>query len=83
MHVPYPVDVEEQMKTLYESLNEKDRRRYAAIEAKKLGYGGQTYIVRLFGCDYKTLRRGLQELQEPPDLPPGRIRQKGGTQMLS
>ncbi len=84
MHVePYPVDVEEQMKTLFESLNEKDRRRYAAIEAKKLGYGGQTYIVQLFGCDYKTLRRGLQELQEPPELPPGRIRQKGGTQMLS
>ena len=84
MHVePYPVDVEEQMKTLYESLNENDRRRYAAIEAKKLGYGGQTYIVHLFGCDYKTLRRGLQELQEPPELPPGRIRQKGGTQMLS
>jgi hypothetical protein len=80
---PYPADVEEQMKTLYASLNEKDRRRYAAIEAKKLGYGGQTYIVGLFGCDYKTLRRGLEELQDPPDLPPGRIRQKGGTQVLS
>ena len=80
---PYPADIEEQMKTLYESLNEKDRRRYAAIEAKKLGYGGQTYIALLFGCDYKTLRRGLEELQDPPELPPGRIRQKGGPQVLS
>lgn len=79
----YSPEVEQRMKTLYESLNEKDRRRYAAVEADKLGYGGQTYIVRLLGCDYKTLRRGLEELDHPPDLPPGRIRKKGGTQVLS
>ena len=79
----YSVEVEQRMKTLYESLNEKDRRQYAAIEANKLGFGGQSYIVRLLGCDYKTLRRGLAELDNPPDLPPGRIRKKGGTQVLS
>lgn len=79
----YPREVEARMKTLYESLSEKDRRRYAAIEADKLGFGGQTYIVELLGCDYKTLRRGLDELDHPPDLPPGRIRKKGGPQMLS
>lgn len=75
---PYPPEVEERMKTLYESLNEKDRRRYAAIEADKLGYGGQTYIVQLLGCDYKTLQRGWEELDHPAELPPGRIRKKGG-----
>jgi hypothetical protein len=80
---PYPPDVERQMKELYGSLNEKDRRRYAAVEATKLGYGGQTYIVQLFGCDYKTLRRGMEELNDPPDLPPGRIRKKGRLQVLS
>lgn len=80
MHVePYPPDIEKHMKALYESLSEKDRRRYAAIEAQKLGHGGQTYIVELFGCDYKTIRRGMEELEDPPDLPPGRIRKKGGT----
>jgi hypothetical protein len=77
---PYPSEVERRMKGLYESLNEKDRRRYAAIEAGKLQYGGQTYIVELFGCDYKTIRRGLEELENPPELPPGRIRKKGRTQ---
>jgi hypothetical protein len=80
---PYPPDVERQMKELYGSLNEKDRRRYAAVEAAKLGYGGQTYIVQLLGCDYKTLRRGLEELNDPPDWPPGRIRKKGRTEVLS
>ena len=79
----YPSDVERQMKELYGSLNEKDRRRYAAVEAAKLGYGGQTYIVELFGCDYKTLRHGLQELNDPPELPPGRIRKKGRPEVLS
>lgn len=80
---PYSKEVRQRMKTLYDSLNEKDRRRYAAIEADKLRHGGQTYIVRLLGCDYKTIQRGLEELEEMPDLPPGRIRKKGRTQVLS
>jgi hypothetical protein len=81
--VPYPREVEMQMKVLYDSLNEKDRRRYAAIEATKLGRGGHRYIVELLGCDYKTIRRGFEDLKNPPALPRGRIRKKGGTQVLS
>ncbi len=52
----YRCEVETQMKALYGSLNEKDRRRYAAVEATKLGRGGHRYIVDLPGCDYKTIR---------------------------
>jgi hypothetical protein len=73
---PYSPDVEQRMTQLYRLLNEKDRRWYAAIEAAKLGYGGQTYISRLFRCDGKTIRRGLKELNAPPDLPRSRIRRK-------
>jgi hypothetical protein len=80
---PYSAEVEQRMITLYESLNERDRRRYAAVEANKLGYGGQAYIVQLLGCDHKTIGRGLAELDDLPDLPPGRIRKKGGAQVLS
>jgi len=75
----YSPEVEQRMKTLYQSLNERDRRRYAAVEADKLGFGGQAYISQLLGCDHKTLQRGLDELDHPPNLPPGRIRKKGGT----
>jgi hypothetical protein len=75
---PYGHDVEEQMRTLFVSLNERDRRRYAAIEASKLGRGGQTYVRSVLGCDYKTLRQGMQELNDLPDLPRGRVRKKGG-----
>ena len=39
----YTEEHEQDMASLYESLSEKDRRRYAAIEANKLGYGGIDY----------------------------------------
>ncbi len=79
----YSEDVERQMQELYGSLNERDRRRYAAVEAAKLGYGGAVYIAGLLGCDVKTIRRGRRELDDPPDLPAGRVRKKGGPQKLS
>ncbi len=48
---PYPRQVEHHMKSFYNSLSEKDRRRYAAVEAEKLGHGGLQYIAELFVCD--------------------------------
>lgn len=50
----YSAEIEVQMERYYQSLSEKDRRRYAAIEAVKLGYGGQAYIRRLLGCHHET-----------------------------
>ena len=69
--------------TFYESLSERDRRRYAAIEASKLSHGGIEYVARVLGCDPKTVRRGQAELLNPPDLPAERVRKKGRSQMLS
>ena len=51
--MPYSEAHEQDMISLYESLSEKDRRRYAAVEAKKLDHGGIDYVSCLFGCDYK------------------------------
>ena len=36
----YSNSIESEMKKFYKSLSEKDKRRYAAIEAHKLGWGG-------------------------------------------
>jgi len=58
-------------------LREHDRRRYAAIEATKLGHGGLEYIARLLGCDPKTIREGQAELDGQEDLDTGRVRKKG------
>ena len=70
-------DVEQQMRDFYGSLNERDRRRYAALEANKLGHGGIAHICRILGCDPKTVRRGIKELRNPLELEPGRVRKKG------
>jgi hypothetical protein len=57
----YTSQIEQQMQQFYHSLSEKDRRRYAAIEAVKLGWGGISYISQLLGCDYYTIRLGIEE----------------------
>jgi hypothetical protein len=60
----YDQDTEEFMICFYENLSEKDRRHYAAVEAKKLGHGGIEYIAQLFGLSVKTISRGLEELSK-------------------
>jgi hypothetical protein len=74
----YAADVERKMQRCFSGLSEKDRRRYAAIEAAKLGHGGVEYIARVLACDPKTSRQGLQELEDGEDAAAGRIRKKGG-----
>ena len=73
----YPAKVEQQMKEFYGSLDERSRRRYAGLEAGRLGHGGVTYIAEILGCDAKTIRQGRADLENPPDVPPGHIRKKG------
>jgi hypothetical protein len=73
----YGPDIERKMKRLFDSLREHDRRRYAAIEAAKLGHGGLEYIAGLLGCDPKTIREGQAELEGQEDLDTGRVRKKG------
>jgi hypothetical protein len=74
---PYSLAVEAAMRTFCDSLREKDRRCYAAVEAAKLGHGGLAYIARLLHLAPRTVRQGLRELQQPPCLPPERCRKKG------
>ena len=74
----YSIQVERHMKKFYDSLSEKDRRRYAAIEAEKLGHGGVEYMVAVLDCDPNTVRQGKADLEQlPNDDAEGRIRKKG------
>ena len=83
LFTPFSEETEQQMRDFFHSLNEKDRRRYAGLEANKLGHGGVSYISEILGCDRKTVSKGIDELLDPPDLDPSRIRKKGGTAKLS
>ena len=73
----YAPEVERKMKRLFDSLRENDRRRYAAVEAMKLGHGGIDYIARVLQCDPKTIRQGLAELEGADALDTNRVRKKG------
>jgi len=59
----YSEELEAEMLKFYNSLSEKDKRRYAAIEAKKLGHGGIKYISELFECHRNTITGGKEELE--------------------
>jgi predicted subunit of tRNA(5-methylaminomethyl-2-thiouridylate) methyltransferase len=43
-----------------------------------LGQGGVEYIANLLGCDPKTIRQGVAELEGAEELDSERIRKKGG-----
>ncbi|MDP6652070.1 MAG: hypothetical protein QGF90_08205 [Gammaproteobacteria bacterium] len=58
----YSPEIERSMRSYYETLSEKDRRRYAGIEALKLGRGGVTYIAKVLGIRRKTVRVGREEV---------------------
>jgi len=73
----YAPGIERMMKRLFDSLKESDRRRYAAIEAAKLGHGGIEYVACVLECDPKTIRQGQAELEGGDDLDTGRVRKKG------
>ena len=62
----YSRETEATMKSFYNSLNEKDRRRYAGLEALKIGHGGRNYIAGVFGCSRRMVSKGASEVVDLP-----------------
>lgn len=70
--------IEKRLRDFAQTLSEKDRRRFAAIEASQRGYGGIIYIAGVLGCSTKTIERGIKELDQLQDDPAaGRVRRPG------
>ena len=66
------------MQSYFATLSEKDRRRFSAIEARRMGYGGIEYISEILGCSTRTISRGMKEFEVLPDDPAaGRVRRPG------
>jgi hypothetical protein len=74
MHIEH-LDIKKQF---FATLNERQKRQYAALEAQALGHGGQCAVSQAFGIDADTIRRGLRELASQDHLPDNRIRRPGG-----
>jgi hypothetical protein len=77
--VRYEPEQAERMRGFYQTLSEKDRRRYAALEARRLGRGGIVRVAEVLGCSTRTIERGATELDQLPyDPAAGRVRRLGG-----
>jgi transposase len=63
---------------LADSLDERGRRRWAAIEARSLGHGGIAAVAEAIGMSDRTIRTGIQELESGEALSPDRQRRPGG-----
>jgi len=68
-----------QLLLVFNRLDENQRRWFVALEAKRLGHGGDRRLSQITGLDEKTIRRGREELDASlADNPPERIRRAGG-----
>jgi hypothetical protein len=84
----YDQNHEETMRLYCRSLPEDHRRRYAAVEALKIGFSGIAYVAEVLGMSRRTVYAGIDELEtmgeddpDDPRRPSGdseRIRRPGG-----
>ena len=73
------IEILDLKKTFYRGLNERQRRHFAALEAKILGRGGIKAVCKAFEIDPVTVRGGIKELTSgQTELASGGIRRAGG-----
>ena len=70
--------IRDKYRSLAAELDERGRRRWAAVEAKSLGRGGIFAVAEATGISDRTIRTGIRELQENERLAPDRQRRSGG-----
>ena len=58
--------------------DERQRRLFAAVEAKAAGYGGIAAVSRVTRIAASTIGRDLKDIEAPDSLAPGRVRRPGG-----
>jgi hypothetical protein len=68
----------EKFRALAGELNERQRRLWAASEARAAGRGGIAATSRATGISVPTIRKGIAELESGARLEAGRVRKPGG-----
>ncbi len=69
--------IAERYRALEPELNERQRRLWAASEARSHGRGGVAAVVRATGISKNTVVRGIAELRAGTHLDAGRVRRAG------
>lgn len=69
--------IQSKYESLAEDLDERGRRRWAAVEALSLGWGGIAAVAEATGVSDRTIRNGIRELRTGDVPPPDRQRRIG------
>ena len=69
--------IRDKYRAIVSDLNERGRRRWAAAEARSLGWGDISAVALATEISDRTIRNGIQELDDPHPLPPDRQRNRG------
>lgn len=69
--------IESKYRGLQDELSEFTRRRWAAVEAVSLGWGGVSAVSAATGLAHSTIRRGIRELNSGSAPPGARERRQG------
>ena len=70
--------IREKYQAIVAELDERGRRRWAAAEARSLGWGGVAAVAEATGMSDRTIRTGIVELDNPETLTTDRQRRPGG-----
>jgi len=70
--------IRDKYRHLSSELDERGRRRWAAIEARSLGRGGIVAVATATGISDRTIRTGIKDLDSPEPLAADRQRRRGG-----
>ena len=65
------------------ALNEMTRRRWAAVEAEEIGYGGIAAVAKATGLTPRTIRHGIKELNGAEAVDTNKQRKAGGGRKAS
>ncbi|MEZ6131469.1 MAG: hypothetical protein R3C59_22575 [Planctomycetaceae bacterium] len=74
-------EIQERYCKVADSLNERERRQWAASQASRIGYGGMTLVSEALRMSPNTIRKGQKEIAAGPSEAPcadTRIRRPGG-----
>jgi len=77
---PHPDQVlHQQINLLISRLDEQQRRWFVALEARRVGWGGETLLAQVTGLSRRTIQRGRRELEAGlAERPAKRVRAPGG-----
>jgi hypothetical protein len=71
-------EIRRRYESLSAVLDERGRRRFAAAEARAYGFGGVSVVARVTGMARSTIARGVEEIDQKPEMETGRVRKPGG-----